>query len=85
MQDEVVQTMIQIKKLCEDLERNCIYFDNYDKIFTVDQFIQVHKNNISSMKNLTRETLEDNIKSTIENGLGNVGKGWFNLNGEKES
>lgn len=51
----------------------------------MDQFIQVHKNNISSMKNLMRETLEDNIKATIESGLGNVGKGWFNLHEEKES
>jgi hypothetical protein len=37
------------------------------------------------MKNIMRETLEDSIKSTIEKGLSNVGKGWFNLHEEKES
>jgi len=51
----------------------------------VDQFIQVHKNSISSIKITLKETLEDQIKSTIETELSSVGKGWFNLHEEKES
>lgn len=28
VQPEVVNTMIKIKKICEDLEKNCIFYDN---------------------------------------------------------
>jgi hypothetical protein len=37
------------------------------------------------MKNTLKDTMEDQIKITIENELSKVGKGWFNLNEEKES
>jgi hypothetical protein len=37
------------------------------------------------MKSTLKDTLEDQIKLTIENELSNVGKGWFNLHEEKES
>ncbi|KAJ3214893.1 Dynein heavy chain 1, axonemal [Dinochytrium kinnereticum] len=76
---EVVRTMSKIRIECDRLLTNSLFLASINKIVKIDEFEQMQNQSLQNVKTQLKEGWIPVLKSTIKNGLKDVGKGWYNM------